>query len=71
MNIEKYFWYCPKCHEKVDCLKQLTDSCFDDDGEAYFAVEENCGLIFHTIFCPNCNAYWVMSTSGMCEDEEV
>ena len=39
MNIEKYFWICPKCNEKVDGLKQLVDSCFDEQGEAEFMVE--------------------------------
>lgn len=65
MNIDKYFWECPKCHEKVDALKQLVNSCFDENGEAEFAVEEDCGLWFHTIFCPKCRARWVMSISGM------
>ncbi len=65
MNIDKYFWECPKCHEKVDVLKQLVNSCFDENGEAEFAVEEDCGLWFHTIFCPKCGARWVMSISGM------
>lgn len=65
MNIDKYFWECPKCHEKVDVLKQLVNSCFDENGEAEFAVEEDCGLWFHTIFCPKCMARWAMSISGM------
>ena len=69
MDIEKYFWECPNCHAKVDVLKQL-DSLFDEDGEAEFAVEKNCGLWFHTIFCPKCEARWVMSISGMELEEE-
>lgn len=70
MNIEKYFWKCPKCNENVDALKQLVDSCFDEQGEAEFMVEKDCGLWFHTIFCPKCRARWVISISGMEEDEE-
>lgn len=70
MNIREYFWYCPKCHEKVNCLEQLIDTCFDDDdGEAYFAVEKDCGLWLHTISCPKCDAHWIMSISGMYENE--
>ena len=65
MSIEKYFWECPNCHEKVDVLKQFVNSCFDKEGEAEFAVEEGCGLWFHTIFCHKCRARWVMSISGM------
>lgn len=68
MNIEKYFWECPQCHEKVDALKQLVNSCFDEDGEAEFAVEEGCGLWFHTIFCPKCRAEWIMCISGMIQN---
>ena len=65
MEVSKYYWICPKCQCKVDVLKQLVDVCFDEDGEAYFAVEEKCGLWFHTIFCPECNAAWVMNIGGM------
>ena len=65
MDIEKYFWNCPNCNNKVNALKQLVNSCFFDDGEAQFATEENCGLWFHTIFCPKCEARWTMSISGM------
>jgi len=63
--MKKYFWICPNCHSKVDALKQLTDACFDEDGEAEFSVEKGNGLLFHTIFCPNCRAQWFMSISGM------
>ena len=69
MNIENYFWKCPNCYEKVDALKQLA-SLFDETGEADFAVEKDCGLWFHTIVCPKCEAEWVLSISGMERDEE-
>ena len=65
MDINKYFWECPNCNTKVDALKQLVDTCFDEDGEAEFMVEEECGLWFHTIFCPKCRVRWVMSIGGM------
>ena len=69
MNIEDYFWKCPNCYEKVDALKQLT-SLFDETGEADFLVEKDCGLWFYTIICPKCEAEWVLSISGMEQDEE-
>lgn len=65
MDINKYFWECSNCNTKVDALKQLVDTCFFEDGEAQFMVEEGCGLQFHTIFCPKCRARWVMSIGGM------
>ena len=65
MDIENFFWECPNCHTKVKALKQLVDSCFDEDGEAEFMVENGHGLYFHIISCPECEATWLMSISGM------
>ena len=65
MDVSKYFWECPNCHTKVDALKQLVDACFDEECEAEFMVEKECGLWLHTIFCPKCRARWAMSISGM------
>lgn len=67
MNIDKYFWICPKCKTKVNALEQLVDWVFEDDGEASFMVGKNEGLYFYTIICPECEAEWVMSISGMNE----
>lgn len=69
MHLEKYFWKCPKCHEKIYVLKQLADYLFDEDGEAEFSVEKGCGIWFHVIDCPKCNARWTMNVSGMEEWE--
>jgi len=60
-------WICPNCKDNVDFENQLKDV-FDENGESEFIVEENCGLYFHTIFCPKCNANWVMSIGGMNKD---
>jgi len=64
------YWTCPICGSKVDFTEQLTGICFDEqDGEANFDVNENGGIIFHNIFCPRCNASWVMSIGGMNKSE--
>lgn len=54
------FWKCPKCGEIVDFTRQL-NYLFDEYGEAEFEPES--GVIFHTIFCDNCNSIWTMSIS--------
>lgn len=63
--MNKLWWECPQCHSRVDAGNQM-QPCFDSEtGEAEFAVEEDSGLYFHTIFCPECKAKWVLSISGM------
>lgn len=69
MDIENYYWICPNCGSKVDALKQLVDACFDDDGEASFNVDKDGSIIFHTVFCPECEAKWMIHSSGMILDE--
>lgn len=65
MDVNYYWWECPHCNSKVNAMEQIAD-CFDgENGEAEFSVEKNCGLVFHTIFCPKCRAQWVMGISGM------
>lgn len=65
----KLWWTCPNCGSEVDFTEQM-DSCFDpESGEACFEVDETGGIIFHTIFCPKCNASWVMSIDGMSKSE--
>lgn len=63
MNVEDYFWTCPRCGERVDAIRQLATGCFDEDGEAEFDPER--GLTVHTICCPNCGAKWYTSVSEM------
>ena len=71
MQIKDYFWECPRCHSKVDVLNQLVRDCFDyETGEAEFAVEEDCGLWYEAIFCPECRAEWALSTSGILNDKD-
>lgn len=66
MDVTKYYWECPNCHAKVNALESLVNSCFDEEnGEAWFMVEKDCGLWFHTISCSKCKAEWVLSISGM------
>lgn len=60
------WWTCPNCGSKVDFINELTGSCFDKStGKANFTVNEDGGIIFHTIFCNTCGASWIMSLSGM------
>lgn len=54
------FWICPKCGKIVDFTRQLR-CLFDETGDAEFEPES--GVIFHTIFCDNCNSIWTMSIS--------
>lgn len=61
------WWECPKCNKKVDFSKQLEDIFDIDYGEAYFSVDKDCGLWFHTIMC-ECGSSWIMSISGMEEE---
>lgn len=73
---------CPKCGEVLltkqdyDAVQQILhiigtvgnniEVFEEDDGEACFMVEEDCGLYFHTIQC-ECGAKWIMKISGMFE----
>ena len=63
MNVNDYFWNCPRCEAKVNALEQLVTTCFDEFGEAEF--DPNFGLTVHTIRCPNCGAEWYLSVSEM------
>ncbi len=62
------WWKCPKCGSKVDFTRQMFDVFDFEDGEANFAMDRNCGLYFHTIMC-SCGANWVVSISGMYDEE--
>lgn len=65
-DIKDFFWVCPKCETKVNAVEQIALNLFDeDDGEAYFEVDEDGGVPLHSILCPNCDSYWCMSIGKM------
>lgn len=69
MDIENYYWNCPNCSFRVDALQQIADSCFEDNGEASFRVDEDGGVVFHTISCHSCGADWIFNISPMILDD--
>ena len=71
-DIKDFFWICPKCGEKVNAIEQIALNLFDeDDGESMFEVADDgfAAVPLHTILCPKCDSYWLMSIGKMIRSE--
>lgn len=66
MNNNGFWWYCPKCGNKVS-FTEVTGTLFDVDGEAWFESES--GVPFYILKCrgTGCNARWNICISPVYE----
>lgn len=70
MSDNGFWWYCPKCNNKV-LFNEITDALFDDDGEAWFDQES--GVPFYILKCrtKECNTRWNVGISAMYREDNI
>lgn len=67
----KMIMECPKCKKDINVQKQIEELFDYHDGMSEF--DPQYGVIFHEIHCdnPECNAFWILTLSGMELREQV